>query len=152
MSSSFVNIGDHGFWMHDSFLELFLRLLALHVPEPEDRHSEARHAATTRIRDGWLLASKGFFSGAVPVCLEEAVSTEDGKVIVQKAIRSLLRALPNGPHTISTPLFHILGLSDATRRSGIEADCLIDAGHAFLDLIDGKIAWTAGDGQYIRSS
>jgi hypothetical protein len=34
MGTSFVSIGDHGFWMTDSILEIWLRLLALHVEDP----------------------------------------------------------------------------------------------------------------------
>ena len=31
MGSSFVGIGERGFWMRDGLLELWLRLLALHI-------------------------------------------------------------------------------------------------------------------------
>lgn len=76
MGTSFVGIGEprRGFWMSDGVLELWLRFLALHVEDPVESGS-----LETRIRDQWLLASRGFFGGCVPVGLEEAVSTPRGR-------------------------------------------------------------------------
>jgi hypothetical protein len=36
MGTSFVEIGEKGFWMQDSILELWLRLLALHIADPDE--------------------------------------------------------------------------------------------------------------------
>ena len=46
MGTSFVSISGHGFWIQDSLLELWLRLLALHIEDPV----ESGGLATT-IRD-----------------------------------------------------------------------------------------------------
>lgn len=52
MGTSFVSINDKGFWMQDSVLELWLRLLALHIKDP----SKDEEVVVRRIRDNWLLA------------------------------------------------------------------------------------------------
>ena len=67
MGSFFVTAdGEHGFSMRDGHAQLWLRLLALHIPEPINTDSEAMHLVSHQIRDQWLLASKGFFNGCVP--------------------------------------------------------------------------------------
>jgi hypothetical protein len=88
MGSTFVEIDGKGFWMRDGILELWLRLLALHVEDP-DEGSVGRG-----IRDNWLLASRGHFGGCVPDGLEEAVSTPEGRAVVVAAIQSLIHSSP----------------------------------------------------------
>ncbi len=88
MGTTFVGIGGKGFWMADDILELWLRLLALHVEDPADSNSPA-HV----IRTNWLLASRYDFGGCVPHCIEEAVSTLEGRRVVLGAIESLRTAL-----------------------------------------------------------
>jgi hypothetical protein len=146
MGSSFVGIGDHGFWMRDSILELWLRLLALHMEDPTESGSIA-----TTIRDQWLLASRGYFNGCVPVALNEAVATDEGKSMVRTAIHSLLEALTHGPATISKDALNILGI-DSKFGCDVESRRLIEIGRAFLDLIDGKITTTARDSGFMPGS
>jgi hypothetical protein len=61
MGTSFVTISkgstgnEPGFWMRDAMLELWLRLLSLHLPEPTDA---GKNAASIEIRNRWLLASR----------------------------------------------------------------------------------------------
>ena len=75
MGTSFVTITDGitgdepGFWMRDEMLELWLRLLSLHLPEPNDN---GENTATPDIRNRWLLASRGYFNGCVPHEMEYA--------------------------------------------------------------------------------
>lgn len=149
MGHTFVSRGDIGFWMHDSILELWLRLLALHIPEPTDADTPARHNVTKQIRDQWLLASKGFFLGCVPVALEDATATDEGKAIVRLAIESLRKALSTGPKIITRDAMSLLGFEDVSHRYDLEAARLMEVGNAFLDLMDGKITTTAKDGPYI---
>ena len=56
--------------MRDGMLELFLRLLALHLEDPVRQQPHV----VRKIRDNWLLASRGYFGGCVPTNLEESVS------------------------------------------------------------------------------
>ena len=81
---------EPGFWMSDSMLEVWLRLLALHLPEPTD---SGEHQATIAIRNQWLLASRGYFIGCVPHGMEEACATQEGRNVVRTAIDSFLAAL-----------------------------------------------------------
>src|SRR5262245_61826020 len=98
MGSTFVTLSrgayapgkQPGFWMRDGTLELWLRLLALHLPEPTD---SGQHRATLAVRNQWLLASRGYFTGCVPHGMEDACATEEGRFVVRKAIDSLLAAL-----------------------------------------------------------
>jgi hypothetical protein len=137
VGTTFVGIGDRGFWMRDSVLELWLRLLALHVEDSVEPGSLA-----TKIRDQWLLASRGFFTGCVPEGLEEAVSTPEGAALVRAAIHSLLEALKVAPSHLNKDVFNLMGFTGGTFIAGIETQRLIEVGHAYLDLLDGKI--TAG--------
>ena len=43
--------------MRDRILEVWLRLLALHIADPE------QGSIGQQIREGWLLASRGYFLG-----------------------------------------------------------------------------------------
>jgi hypothetical protein len=95
MGTSFVEIDEKGFWMQDSVLELWLRLLALHIDDPVEG------SIGREIRDRWLLASRGYFVGCIPIALDKAVEAEEGKKIVSSAIDSLMIALENGPDKLN---------------------------------------------------
>jgi hypothetical protein len=107
MGTTFVGIGDRGFWMQDSILELWLRFLALHIEDPVESGSLA-----TEIRDRWLLASRGYFMGCVPDGLEEAVSTPEGERLVRSAIHSLLNALKKALNHLSNGVLNLMGFND----------------------------------------
>jgi hypothetical protein len=102
-----------------------------------------------QIRDQWLVASIGDFGGFVPVKLEEALSTDEGKTLVRAATVSLLDALSQAPSVIHRNILDLLLDSSIVWRGygfDIETRCLIDVGNAFLNLLDGKINSKAGDG------
>ena len=134
MGSTFVSIADKGFWMRDGILELWLRLLALHIEEPTDEGSPAR-----KLRDGWMLASRGYFNGCIPVDLDEAVSTPDGRAIVVAAIESLMRAVKKAPAKLDHHTLNLLGIEGGEFTGDLEAERLIEIGEAFLALIAGEI-------------
>lgn len=144
MGTSFVGIGDRGFWMPDGVLELWLRLLALHVEDPVESGPTA-----TKIRDQWLLASRGFFGGCVPDGLEDAVSTTEGEALVRAAIHSLLRALAAAPSHLSKDVFNLMGFSGSEFTVDIETRRLVEVGRAFLDLLDGKITTGPSDTSFM---
>ena len=137
MGTTFVHakpgIDSPGFWMRDSVLELWLRLLALHIKDPTD---EDRKAAS--IRDQWLLASRGYFSGAVPHGLDEIVATSEGEAIVRAAIHSLLKSLSRAPAELGIEVFNLMGFHGEFSRR-IETARLIEVGQAFLGLLDGSV-------------
>lgn len=119
--------------MLDSVLELWLRLLALHIEESPEENFIGR-----KIRDQWLLASRGYFLGHVPVNLEEAVSTDEGRDIVVRAINLLLDALAKSPEILDRGVLNLLGFHNPWMKD-FESWRLIEVGNAFLDLIAGKI-------------
>ena len=95
MGSSFVEVNERGFWMRDWLLELWLRLLALHLKDPTKEHPLNRE-----IRDRWLLASRGYFNGCVPVELNNAISTPLARELIIEAIDSLFNGSSEGPSTV----------------------------------------------------
>lgn len=152
MGTTFVTLSSEssegvGFWMHDSVLELWLRLLALHLPEPT---SNGDHQATIEVRNAWLLASTGYFGGSVPHDLQRACATPEGCDVVRRAIASLLKALtgsaPLEPGTLN--LLEICG----EWTQPIERSWLREIGLAFIDLLDGKITGTAASTEVMPGS
>ena len=138
-----------GFWMKDDMLELWLRLLALHVDEPRDYSANPETGDTgeaklaRKIRDEWLFASRSYFPGCVPHCLEAAVETELGQLIVRKAVVALNTALAR-TDSLSPEFLNLLGFDDwggdgTSWTRAIEGARLREVGQAFLDLLDGKI-------------
>jgi hypothetical protein len=137
----------HGFWMRDSVLELWLRFLALHIEDPVESGSLA-----TKIRDQWLLASRGFFTGCVPEGLEDAVATPEGEALVRGAIRSLLSSLSAAPPRLSKDVLNLMGFTNGEFTLDPETDWLIEVGQAYLDLLDGKITSDATDSSFMPGS
>src|SRR5262249_23930835 len=140
VGTTFVRIRDRGFWMRDGILELWLRFLALHVEDPVESGSLA-----TKIRDQWLLASQGYFTGCVPEGLEEAVSTPEGEALVRAAIHSLLSALEAAPPTLNKDVLNLMGFTDGEFTIDIETWRLVEVGQAYLALLDGKITASPSD-------
>src|SRR5687768_1124160 len=105
MGTSFVDIDGNGFWMRDGILELWLRLAALHLEDQVDDHSPVH-----TIRNQWLLASRGFFTGCVPLELAANVATPEGRTAVVNAIHSLLNALRSGPARLDRGVLNLLGI------------------------------------------
>ncbi len=138
MGTSFVSINGNGFWMRDSVLELFLRFAALHIEDAVEDGSVAH-----RIRDGWLLASRGYFGGCVPIDLDAAVATSGGKAIVIDAITSLRAALQKGAPRICHHAINLMGIS-GDYCADVETARLLEVSDAFLSLIHGAPFGDAG--------
>ena len=136
MGTSYVELGDKGFWMRDQLLQLWLRLLALHVEETVKAESLA---LARTIRDNWLLQSRLGFNGCMSAGLEEATRTAEGVSIVQGAIASLMLALQRAPAHISGDTLNLLGFEGWRFQPDFETDRLIEVGRAFTDLLNGKI-------------
>jgi hypothetical protein len=130
MGSTFVDIADHGFWMRDSSLELWLRMLAMHIEDPPQRGLE------NEIRDQWLVASRGICTGCVPHLLSTYAANPAGQKVVRNAIHSLMSALREGPEYLSKDTLNVLKFEWGR---DVERDSLLELGQAFLDLLDGKI-------------
>jgi hypothetical protein len=143
MGTTFVTLSretsgkELGFWMRDGMLELWLRMLALHLPEPTD---SGEHRATLEIRNRWLLASRGYFVGCVPHGMEDACGTAEGRAVVRMAIDSLLGELQQTKTSLDADTLNLLGIEGGQFTAPIERKWLQEIGHAFLDLLDGKIS------------
>jgi len=125
--------------MWDGLLELWLRLLALHLPEPTN---SGENQATLEIRNRRLLASRGYFVGCVPHGMEDACATQAGRDVVRIAIDSLLAALDRVLTPLESDTVNLLGV-EGIQFAPIERKRLKEIGHAFLDLLDGQITCTA---------
>ena len=145
MGTSFVTITDGaagnepGFWMRDEMLELWLRLLALHLPEPTN---DGDHTATPEIRNKWLLASRGYFNGDVPHEMEFACATPERLSLVRMAIKSLMSNIEKTDSDLDGDTLNLLG-NEGCKYSDLARDRLLDIGFAFTDLLDGRIDNTA---------
>ena len=146
MGSTFVGIDDNGFWMRDGLLELWLRLLALHIEDAKDRLAPAHH-----IRDGWLLASRGYFNGCVPLDLKADTASPEGRRVVLGAIHSLVQALQHAPDALDAGVLNLMGM-DGTFTQGIHKAQLVEIGQAFLDLLDGHRFGGPSDASFMPGS
>jgi hypothetical protein len=150
MGRSFVTTdGEHGFWMRDTVLEVWLRFLALHIREPDDTDSVQTHEATKCIRDRFLLASTGYFVGCVPHGLEEVVATTEGATLLRSAVESLLQGLESAPKELSIGVLSLMGLEIYGYPGDFGTWRLIEVAHAFLALLDGKITATASSTEFM---
>jgi len=122
---------------------LWLRFLALHVEEPRDDQ-----ALAARIRNQWLLASRGGFNGCVPDRLREAVSSDEGEKLVRDAIHSLLKDLAKCPGQLSKDVLNIMGFYGSEFTADIETWRLVEVSEAVIHLLDGKI-WATDVGKPI---
>jgi hypothetical protein len=147
MGTSFVGIGDNGFWMRDGVLELWLRLLALHVEDTPDSSSPS-HA----IRTNWLVASRGGFIGCVPDGIEQAVASPEGRRIVLAAIESLRAALLKAPARLDKSVLNLLGFDYIQWVDDFETRKLLEVADAFTDLINGKVTSDATDTSFMPGS
>jgi hypothetical protein len=134
--------------MQDSMLELWLRLLALHLPEPTDG---GENSATPNIRDQWLLASRGYFTGCVPHGLEDACILNGGKAAMRSAIASVLGALQSTDAPLEPATLNLLGIEGHFTRP-IERIWLSDIGNAFLDLLDGNVTCDSSSAEIMPGS
>ncbi len=145
MGTTFVTItegttGDEpGFWMTDGMLSLWLRLLALHLPEPNDL---GEHTATPEIRNRWLLASGVYFGGCVPHDMEFATATPERQNVARMAIDSLMAALDKSSSPLNADTLNLLGI-EGRDFFDIDRSSVKDIGYAFRDLLDGRIEATA---------
>ena len=146
MGTSFVKIDDNGFWIRDSILELWLRFAALHLEDQVDDHSLVH-----TIRNEWLLASRGFFTGCVPLKLGENVATPEGRTAVVNAMHSLLDALRRGPARLDRGVLNLLGIQGSWDMD-INTAQLIEVGEALLDLVNGKRFGGPSDTEFMPGS
>jgi len=132
--------------MQDSVLVLWLRLLALHIPEPA-----AHDEASRRIRNQWLLASRFDFTGCVPHDLADIVSTPGGRAFVLAAIDSLMRRLEVAPSLLDAGTLNLLGMEGDSLKD-FETWRMIEFGNAFVALIAGTLTCRVESTEFMPGS
>ena len=143
MGSTFVEFNQKGFWANDSILELWLRLLAWHLDEPSNDEVNIK-----LIRNQWLLASRGFFQGCVPVELDSLIKTSSDSQVIEKAIASLVESLKTSGEILDEKHINLLGF-EYTWRKGVRVAGLIEMGESFQDLISGKIVTSSSNASHV---
>lgn len=135
MGTTLVTIDQaHGFWMRDECLELWLRLLALHLDEAPEVQTYVRP-----IRDQWLLASKGYFGGCVPHALEQFAAEPQSLAVIEAAIIELGGRLTSSMAPLERETLDLLGMDADAFKSSLDRQRLIDVADAFQLLIRGEI-------------
>lgn len=131
--------------MRDNILALWLRLLALHLPEPTETAPLFETELTLRIRNRWLLASQFLSGGCVPHGLADACATKEGRALVRVAIDSLLKALGDAPTPLDPQTLNLLGVEGlgVIGSPPLDRRSLREIGQAFLDLLDARVTCTA---------
>ena len=135
MGTTFVSLNKKGFWIKDGVLEVWLRFLSLHLEDPA---TENDHKIITPIRNQWLLASRGYFNGCVPISLDEDLQTEKGKEIIVRTIHDFLKTLDTAPEELNKDVLNLMGI-EGKFCGDFDTWRLIEVSEAFLDLIEGKI-------------
>ena len=146
MGSSFVEVDEKGFWMNDSLLCLWLRLLALHVQSNLDQSAPEMVA-----REEWLLQSECHAPGFVVADLDRVARDQNAKQKVVSAIGRLLSMLEKHARMLEPATINLLGLSIAWSHP-IETSRLLEIGNAFLDLFAGKITTGADSTEFMPGS
>ena len=122
----------NGIWVNDSILQLLLRLLALHIPEPPPG---AALDDSRDVRDRWLLASGVSFPGCVPHDLEVIAMTRTGLSVARSALISLTSALDDMSPRLSGQLFSLLGMGEPIGKD-LSTDDLKAIASDIVGLID----------------
>ncbi len=88
MGSSFTRFRGKGFWSRDPLLEVWLRVLSLHLGD--DVHKPGwQHD----LRDQWLLVSTGYFSGCISPSLDEFLTDEERVAAIVQASERCISSL-----------------------------------------------------------
>ncbi len=122
------------FWIKDAWLEVWLRLLALHIDDPVTPGGLAE-----RMRNDWLFATKIPHNGCVPHRLDETAAGPEGRAILRGAVESLMAALAREPDDVSAATINLLGIGSGEYGRDIRRSGLLEIGRAFLDLLDDRI-------------
>jgi hypothetical protein len=105
MGSSFTNFRGRGFWSRDALLEVWLRVLSLHMGD--DVHKSGwQHD----LRDQWLLASTGCFSGCVSASLDEFLTDSDRVAIILQTSERSIQSLRAFGAFVPATFLNALGL------------------------------------------
>lgn len=145
MGTSFVSIGDKGFWMRDAVLCLWLRMVALQI---ECGGNDAD--ALTRLRNEWMLQSQIAVPGVVATNLDTIADDETAKQAVSAAIHRVLKSLSAFGDAVEPETLNLLGLDVWAQPE--ETSRLRTIGTAFLDLLEGKITTEADSTDFMPGS
>lgn len=104
MGSSFTRFRDKGFWCRDTLLQLWLRVLCLHMD-----HNVHVAGWERELRDKWLFASSG--ESCCPTALLDEFLTDGDRVsyILRVSERSIQSLRAFGPYVPAAFLSALLG-------------------------------------------
>ena len=105
MGNSFTKFRGKGFWSRDWLLEVWLRVLSLHMGD--DVHKPGwQHD----LRDKWLLLSNGGFSGWISPSLDDFLTDDERIAAVLRASERSIQSLRAFGATVPAAHLNALGL------------------------------------------
>ena len=132
--------GEHGFWVRNSFFDVWLAVLALHIERTEQNDSPE-----AKIAHKWLFAAKHGLA-ELYLAMEDLFSTEGKELeVARSAVASLRDALNRLPDHVHTDAFALLGFGTDWSFGSVPKREWLGLTAAFADLLEGKISAKAGD-------
>lgn len=116
MGNSCVSFRDRSFRSRDTLLELWLRLLALNLPQEQYKRESWIHD----LRNEWLFQASGMWNGVISPQLDEYCTTQERIEVVLGASDRLMERLRECGDSIGRRELGLLGLGR------FDADCPIE--------------------------
>ena len=106
MGNSYVSFQDRNFRSRDTLLELWLRLLALNLPDEQYKKESWIHD----LRDEWLYQASGMWNGVISPQLDEFCTTQERIDVVLASSDRTIERLKECGETIGARELGLLGL------------------------------------------
>jgi hypothetical protein len=137
MGKSFTEFRRRGFWARDTSLELWLRLVALHLRYRE----RIEDAAFRDLRETWLTATSGC-QGCVgeSADLNRVLSNDDLVRVALEASDEALKAIRRLGPKLDQKYLNALGLP-GTFVADLDAWKVVQVGEHFIRLLRGELQW-----------
>lgn len=108
MSSSFTEFRAKGFWSHDVILEVWLRVLTLHLGSDASSEGWQRE-----LHDHWLSESSGNSCGFISPALDEFLTDEDRLAVVLRSSEEGINRLNQFGDFVPFAFLNSLGIETA---------------------------------------
>lgn len=106
MGKSFTSFREQGFWCRDGILEVWLRCVALHLPDDAYQSDTWLH----KLRDQWMFASSGLCNGWVSAALDEHVTDSNRAEIIIAASDLAISSLRAFSPAVPSAFLNALGI------------------------------------------
>ena len=137
MGKSFTEFRGHGFWARETSLEVWLRLVSLHL----HYRVGIEEAAFRDLRESWLIATSGC-QGCVGNCADlDRVLFDDKLVAVAiEASEETLKVIDGLGPELDHRYLNALGI-DGHFTADLHAWKVVQIGEHFIRLLRGELPW-----------